>query len=214
MQNLVPQTDRPFVVVVGLNIHHTDSSAYALDKTARIAMRIPASEMHLLYVLEPMTSVEDTNEAVGCLQRYVAEKATELGGLAQQSVGIHVRRGEPGHEIGQFANDVSADLVVVGTRRRPHLRQLFVGSTAEHVMANASCPVFVAGPRPAPKPSHAIVIDPPCADCVQMRETTRGQTWWCTRHAQNHHLHAHHGYSYQSTLPFESHDSAVSLTGI
>ncbi len=212
--NVVSSTDKPFILVVGLNIADTDSSAFALDKAARIAMRIPWSRMHLLYVLDADASIEKTAESAGCLERYVSEKAVELGGLAQQSVGIHVRRGDPGHEIGQLANDVGADLIIVGTRRRPHLRQLFVGSTAEHVMVAAQCPVFVAGPRPAPKPAHLIVIDPPCADCVQMQQATAGRTWWCARHSVHHGLHAHHGYSYQSELPFSTQDSAVMPAGI
>ena len=65
MSNILSEIDRPFVVVVGLNILDTDSSAFALDKTARIAMRIPGSEMHLLCVLGAETSAEKTSESVG-----------------------------------------------------------------------------------------------------------------------------------------------------
>ena len=52
-----------------------------------------------------------------------------------------------------------------------------------HVMATAMCPVLVAGPRPHPKPSHIVVIEAPCPDCVQTRQATLGRTWWGARHS-------------------------------
>jgi hypothetical protein len=73
---------------------------------------------------------------------------------------------------------------------------------------------MVAGPRPAPAPSHVIVIDPPCPDCVAARASSQGRTWWCARHSEHHHLRRHHRYSYQSHLPFAEHDSEVRATGV
>jgi hypothetical protein len=170
--------------------------------------------MHLLYVLPSTSTQERVNEAADCLERYASTKATELGSLAQQSLGVHVRCGEPGLEIAKLAAEVSADVVVVGTHRRPNLKHLILGSTAEHVMVEARCPVFVAGPRPAPKPSHLIVIEPPCPDCLASRSASQGRTWWCARHSEVHHLHGRHHYSYQREVPFEEHDSAITPTGV
>jgi nucleotide-binding universal stress UspA family protein len=214
MSNAVTRPEPPFVLVVGLDLTDTESSGYALNQAARVAARIPGSHMHLLQVLAAGANAEVTRDAAGCLERYASAKATELGGLARQSVGVHVRSGEAGREIAQFAHDVDADIVIVGTHRRPHLKQLLVGSTAEHVMGTATCPVFVAGPRPTPQPSHVIVIEAPCPDCVQTRQATQGGTWWCARHSEHHHLHHLHRYSYQSDWPFDTHDSAVSSTGV
>lgn len=214
MSNQTANTDRSFVLVVGLDVTDTESSGYALDQAASTAMRIGGSQMHLLHVL-PAGSTSDTiRETAASLERYVSAKAKQLGGLARHSIGIHVRSGEAGREIAQLASDVDADLIVVGTHRRPNIKQLLLGSTAEHVMATASCPVFVAGPRPTPKPSHVIVIEPPCPDCVRKRQETRGASWWCARHSEHHHLHRRHLYSYQSELPFADHDSEVSPTGV
>jgi len=213
MSNAVQITDRRFVLVVGLDITDTDSSGFALDQAARTAMRIIRSEMHLLHVLPAGAGPDQIREAAGSLERYVSAKAKQLGGLARQSVGIHVRSGAPGHEIAQLASDVNADLIVVGTHHRGHLKQLLLGSTAEHVMATAKCPVFVAGPRPAPKPSHVIVIEPPCTDCLQARQATQGRSWWCKRHSEHHHLHRLHRYSYQSELPFGQPDAEVNPSG-
>jgi nucleotide-binding universal stress UspA family protein len=212
MSNASAPVVRPFVVVVGVDKNDTESSGHALNQAARIAMRIPGSHLHFVYALPAGADADVTRDARGWLQRYLVAKAAELGGLPGQSVGIHVRSGEPGHEIAQLANDAAADMIIVGTQRHPHLKQLLMGSTAEHVMSTATCPVLVAGSRPPPKHSDVVVIEPPCPDCVRTRQATHGRTWWCPRHSEKH-VHGHR-YSYQTELPFAEHDSEVTATGV
>ena len=105
-----------------MDLTDTESSGYALSQAARIAKRIPTSELHIVQVLAAGADADRTREAAGCLERYASAKATELGGLARRSVGIHVRSGQPGHGIPQLAHDVKADLVIVGVHRRLHLK--------------------------------------------------------------------------------------------
>jgi nucleotide-binding universal stress UspA family protein len=211
MSKVSPPGDRPFVLVVALDLADTDSGGFALDQALRVACRIPESQMHALHV----TTKDAQEDTLGLLRLYVQEKSQALGGCERQTVAVHVRKGEPAREIAQLSADLGADLIVVGTHKALHLKTLLVGSTAERVMANATCPVVVAGPRPAPQPSHVIVIEGPCLDCVQTRVTTHGRSWWCERHAEHHAvLHRHHLYSYHSELPFNGHDSAVSPTGV
>jgi nucleotide-binding universal stress UspA family protein len=206
MSNVTAPIDRPFVLVVALDLADTASGGYALDQATRIATRVPGSQLHVLHVC----TSDVTSETLGLLRHYVSEKATALGGATQQTIAVHVRKGEPAREIAQLATDLGADVVVVGTHKTPHLKNLFVGSTAEHVMANARCPVVVAGPRPQPQPSHVIVIEPACPACVQTRLVTGGRAWWCTRHSEPHSVMRHHHlYSYDSGLPFAEHDYEV-----
>jgi nucleotide-binding universal stress UspA family protein len=205
---------RPFALVVGLDLTDTVTSGYALDQAARITARIPCSELHVLHVTSADASFEAAREAVGLLRLYVSEKAASLPELAQQCVGVHVRRGDAAPEIARLAHEVGADMIVVGAHKTPHLKNLFVGSTGERLMGTAKCPVLVAGPRPKPHPSHVIVIDPPCPDCVEARAASNGRSWWCARHSESHHLRHHHIYSHQSHLPFAEHDSAVMPTGV
>lgn len=204
---------RPFVVVLGLDLTDTESSGFAFDQAARMVGRIPGAVLHVLHVLAPQATTASAPETAGLLRLYISEKAAALAAAAPARVGIHVRRGDTGREIAQLAVEVAADVIVVGSHKAP-VKNLFLSTTAERVMAVASCPVFIAGPRPRPQPSHTIVIEPPCPDCVQQRGLTQGRTWWCARHSENHHLRRHHAYSYQSELPFETHDSEVSATGV
>jgi len=207
---------KPFILVVALDLVDTASGGFAVDQAARIAMRIPGSQMHVVHVRADDGNAQNgkAHETAGLLRLYVQEKATVLGGLARQSVCVHVRQGDAAKEIAQLASEVSADMIVVGTHKPAHLKNLFVGSTAERVMALTPCPVVVAGPRPKAEPSHTIVIEPPCPDCLRTRLSTGGKAWWCARHAESHHLRHHHIYSYHSELPFAEHDSAVSPTGV
>jgi nucleotide-binding universal stress UspA family protein len=51
-------------------------------------------------------------------------------------------------EILKVADDVSADLIVIGLRRRSPVGKLFLGSISQQVILDADCPV-VAVKRPA-----------------------------------------------------------------
>jgi nucleotide-binding universal stress UspA family protein len=208
-ENSAP-TDRPFVVVVALDLADTPSGGFALDQAARIALRVPGSQMHALHV----SSGEAKQETLGLLQHYVSEKLSLLAGATKQSIAVHVREGEPGAEIALLAAELSADMIVVGTHKAAHLKNLFIGSTAERVMAHATCPVFVAGPKPKPQPSHVIVIEAACPDCVRARLDTSGRAWWCERHSEPHAVLRHpHFYSYDG-LQLAQHDSAITPTGV
>jgi hypothetical protein len=167
--------------------------------------------MHVVHVAPADASLEEVTRLLGLLRLYVSETATAMGLRPAGGLGFHVRQGVPAQEIAQLAADAHADMILVGTRNRP--QSLIVGSTASRVMARAQCPVFVAGPRPEVEPSHVIVIEPPCPDCVATRQATRGNQWWCIRHSEHHHLHHRHSYSYASDWSFAEHDSAVSPTG-
>jgi len=212
--SVLTESERPFVLVVGVDLEDTESSGYAINQAARLAMRIPKSETHLVYVIPTDGAPKNVHETASQMKRYIAGKSSELGGLARESLGMHLRGGDAAQEIAQLATDVRADAIIVGIHKPAHLKDMFVSSTASRVMAVATCPVFVAGPRPTLRPPHVIVIDPPCPDCVQARAASEGRTWWCARHSEHHNLHGRHHYSYQSSTAFADHDVDVVPSGV
>jgi nucleotide-binding universal stress UspA family protein len=200
-----------FTLAVGNDF--TEASGFAFDQAARVARRIPGSAVHVVHVVEVGASAEAAKQLANQLRLYVEEKVMALGGLEQQAVGIHVRCGKPARELAQFCKDAGADLLIVGARKGPHLKQLVLGSVAERLLLASPCPVFVAGPTPATQDdAHEPAIEPACPDCLQTRRKTTGRDWWCTRHAR-HHAHAH-SYSFRRELPLRTHDSAVIPTGV
>jgi nucleotide-binding universal stress UspA family protein len=65
--------------------------------------------------------------------------------------------GEPGSTILAVAEEIGADLIVMGTHGRTGLRRLLMGSVAEHVVRHASCPVLtVRTPVEMLSSSHSV----------------------------------------------------------
>ena len=198
-----------FAIVVGLDFG--DGGGYAFERAGQLARAIPGSQIHLLHVFEKVLDAAQRNQILGQLRLYVNEKATSLGGLVGVTVGIHLRAGDPVREILQLATDIRANLIVVGTRKGPHLNSWLLGAVAHRLLHSTACPVLVAGPNPPPVP-HAPEIEPACPDCLSARSKATGASWWCPRHA-GHAIRAH-VYSYQREQPLASHDSEVIPTGI
>jgi nucleotide-binding universal stress UspA family protein len=197
-------------IVVGTNFN--DASGFAFDAAAHLAQRVARSELHLVHVFEEEPSQSGAQELIGHLRLYANEKAAMMGGLRGMTIGIHLRSGKTVREIVQLATDVSADLIVVGSRAAPHMKSWLVGSTAEQLLAAGAFPVVIAGPRPLSLPLLEPAIESACPDCLRVRALSSRATWWCERHS--HHAKRAHTYSYQRELPFETHDSEVIPTGI
>lgn len=201
-------------IVVGFAF--TDADGPAFERAAKIATWGAGGELHLVHVFDanaPRT--EASSRALsGRLRTYVEEKAASMGGLAGLHVGIHLRYGNTVREILQLASDVGATMIVVGSQSGPQLKHWIMGSTADKLLAQGSIPVLVASPYApdAPADEGVPAIEPPCPDCTRTRLESRGNDWWCERHAT--HAKSGHTYSYQREWPFTGHDSSVSPTGI
>ena len=57
-----------------------------------------------------------------------------------------------------YADEVDADLVVMGTHGRSGFDRLTLGSTAEHVLRRAECPVLTVGPEADPDATGPVLV--------------------------------------------------------
>ena len=76
----------------------------------------------------------------------LAALATELGGAG---IEVDVRRSmgaDVGDQVLSVAGDVSADLVVIGLRRRSPVGKLLMGSVAQRILLGADCAVLAVKP--------------------------------------------------------------------
>ena len=199
-----------YSVVVGLDF--TDADGAAFDQAARLVMRVPGSTLHLVHVFDTAPSAERSRDLASHLRLYVGEKAAITTGLRGVPVGIHLRGGKPVRELIQLATEVQANVIVVGSHKGPHIKDWIVGSTVEKLVGNTAFAVVVAAPKAKEPEAQEPVIEPPCPRCVEARFASKGKEWWCERHA--HAAQLGHVYSYQHELPFSTHDSAVSPTGV
>jgi len=200
----------PFRIVVGLDF--TEAGDFAFRQAAQIARGLSGCELHLVHVDAKAPSAENRLQVADRLRAYANDEAKASGGLPGVTLGIHLRTGKPVREIVQLATEIGAGLVVVGARKGPHLKSWLVGSTAEHLLAAAPCPVLVSGPRPDAPVAQEPTIEPPCSDCVQARFASGGADWWCARHTE--HAREAHVFSYQREIPFATLDASVIPTGI
>jgi len=82
------------------------------------------------------------------------EAQAQLERLKAPNDSVQVKRrlekGDPATEIVGVAEEIGADLIVMGTHGRTGLSRLLMGSVAEQVMRKACCPVLtVKAPFPA-----------------------------------------------------------------
>lgn len=76
--------------------------------------------------------------------RLVADVARRLG-LEGDGVETMVAAGDPGREICRLVELLPADVVVIGTHGRSGIKRAVIGSTSDHVVRHAACPVLVQG---------------------------------------------------------------------
>ena len=100
----------------------------------------------------------------------------------QVNVFHHVIEAPPARAILEVAEEVGADLILVGTHGRTGISRALLGSVAEKVVREAGCPVLVMRPR---RPEDAALQpEPPCAACTAARERSGGAEPWCGVHGR------------------------------
>jgi nucleotide-binding universal stress UspA family protein len=134
-----------------VGVDHSQASRTALELAADIAASLGGS-LSVLEVVEyvPAFPLDEPTAAGGRLQRWAAEAAmalleAEVRKVRARGVGVQVvvRSGDPAATLLEVANDVDADLVVVGTRGRGGLDELLLGSVARTVADRARRPTLV-----------------------------------------------------------------------
>jgi nucleotide-binding universal stress UspA family protein len=129
-------------------LHPTDFSAqsgYALRLACSLA-RDYGAHLIVLHVADepPIASAEGI--MIPPPGDYLAEARADLQQHELPDAQVHaerrLERGEPVTEILRVADEVRADLIVMGTHGRTGLERLLMGSVAEQVVRQASCPVL------------------------------------------------------------------------
>lgn len=150
-----PPLGPPYKVVVGID--YSDTSTLALQSALSMAVRRPDVQIYALTVAEGLLSrpeeiVEEAqrefrDQAQSTLDGYLAEQIEvfEKTGrrINRKRVGAAVDFGSPTERILALAEDLKADMIVVGTHGRKGIQRLMVGSVAENVLRHARCPVLV-----------------------------------------------------------------------
>jgi nucleotide-binding universal stress UspA family protein len=82
-------------------------------------------------------------------QEMLRARLANIAGRPADEAIIAIRHGAPFVEIGKLAEELEADLIVLGSRQRNGLRRSLRGGTAEQVVRAAFRPVLIAKPSPS-----------------------------------------------------------------
>lgn len=93
----------------------------------------------------PLQALVPDAAEIAVLEGSMAEEARRFEAPATASVSI--RASNVGDIIVDAANDLKAELVVMGSHGRTGVKRLLLGSVAEHVLRHATCPVVTVRTR-------------------------------------------------------------------
>lgn len=140
----------PGVIVVGVD--GSDESVDAVRVAVDLA-RARSAKLHIITVVRPpegwwgIVGSPPTAEALGDslsqAQRDILDhvlRSVDLAGLDYETA---EEIGDPSAQLITACDRVGADLLVVGRRGAGLFRRMVVGSVANHVVQEASCPVLV-----------------------------------------------------------------------
>ncbi|MGH7274187.1 MAG: universal stress protein [Nitrospiria bacterium] len=139
----------------------TDFSAYSREAMdyAVYLVKVLGGDLYLLHVFElPFFSHTGVTPSIQPeVHQWIKEvkhgELAKLNTLAEETrhQGIKVdsifKEGTPFLEILKTAQEIPADLIVLGTHGRSGFSHVLMGSVAERVVRKASCPVFTVRPK-------------------------------------------------------------------
>ncbi|OGQ36311.1 MAG: hypothetical protein A3F16_00270 [Deltaproteobacteria bacterium RIFCSPHIGHO2_12_FULL_43_9] len=96
----------------------------------------PFVDPNIIYKIEES---DMKNLAIDALSKLYDEGQRGGARVAEHPI---IRTGKAGREIVKAAEEINADLVVIGTIGRSGFERLLAGSTAEYVVRHAKCPVL------------------------------------------------------------------------
>lgn len=124
------------------------------EEAVQLALQLApeATSVHIVHVIPPLVVTEpgviwgtiDDRSRVEHAKEAMAKRLDPLGA---GNCTVEVRIGDPGTEVCEYAEEVGAGLILVGSHGRTGLSRVFLGSVAERVTRHAHCPVLVVKPE-------------------------------------------------------------------
>lgn len=147
-------------VVVGYDF--SQSGRAALHRAVTLAGRAPFHVLHVVCAVDPREAIPALPSYNGVDYMYAARVQEALAAETQHELDradvhgsvhffVHARIGKPAPEILALAEEVGADLIIVGSKRLTPLERLILGSTSEHIMREAGCTVEIARAKRYPE---------------------------------------------------------------
>jgi nucleotide-binding universal stress UspA family protein len=139
-------------IVVGTDGSETASEAV---KQAADLAKISKSELNIVSAFEPVSQAqlrEEARDVPGDVSNAVnprevvnvtLEKASGIAKQAKVAVQTHPREGDPADAILDVAEDIKADLIIVGNKGMTGAKRFLLGSVPNKVSHHAPCSVMI-----------------------------------------------------------------------
>lgn len=125
-------------IVVG---YVTTAEGQAALKRAVDEAKLRASD--LVVVLSHKGGVGTDDEHMAQSEEDIAALKDQLGAAGvKHTVRSLVRGNDPADDILEVVDEVAAELIVIGLRRRTPVGKLILGSNAQRILLDARCPVL------------------------------------------------------------------------
>ena len=142
-------------VVVGFDFSRSGHAA--LERGIGVAARAPWHVLHFVCVIDPHFAFPSL-PAKHIDVDYADRVQAEVSAIVEQELNdkriadrvnffVHARIGKPAREILGVAQDVGADLIIVGSKGLTGVERAVLGSVSEKVVREAGCSVEVARPK-------------------------------------------------------------------
>lgn len=133
-------------IVVGTD--GSGTASLAVQQAGELAIALHA-EIHVVTVyagaVRPALDEDVSRAAVANASREVLDRASsQLRSAGVATVHEHPADGDPAEAILEVAEEVGADLIVVGNKGVSGIRRFLLGSVAQKVVQHAPCGVLVA----------------------------------------------------------------------
>jgi len=129
-------------IVVGYD--GSEHSRRALDAAVDPA-KMHGAVVHVITVID-IASLSSDPAAVGIVREAANQISSEaFERLSRDNVdhNVYIRQGDPGDEIIKLAEEIKADLIIVGSRGLSKLKRIFLGSVSQKVVSRSRVPVLV-----------------------------------------------------------------------
>ena len=193
-----------FLILVGIDFAEDGPSV--LQSAADLASTTPEAELHLVHAFGPtipandlrwfpelsdFASIEDSDTAAVALHHL----ATSIP-LVGERVCAYVHEGSATSVITHVAEEIDADLVVVGSHGYREDRRFF-GSVGQRLARTAPCPVLIIRHK---SNASADPIALPCPACEASSRLTWGARVRCLDHEEDQHADTCGGASFHDAL--------------
>jgi nucleotide-binding universal stress UspA family protein len=156
-------------------VDFSDTSLLALEHAVFMA-RLYKAEITLLHVIESISFTSAISHSAtdfeASIERSVTEKLTELASRINRESGVKViGRTEVGRiykGIVTVAEEIKADVIVMGTHGVTGVKEFLVGSNAYRVVSEAPCPVISVQSHSSRLGFHDIIL--PIDDSLHSRQ--------------------------------------------